>query len=110
MAARNWRSGLDEFRRSFSKSEFVHALQRLVPEVGDQDLVPGASGVRAQALQRDGTMVDDFHFVTSGRMLHVFNVPSPAATASLAIGRTIVAAAQRQFGADWETGCPPTRI
>ena len=104
MAAKNWRSGLDEFRRSFSKSEFVHALQRLVPEVREQDLVPGASGVRAQALQRDGTLVDDFQFVPSGRMLHVFNVPSPAATASLAIGRTIVDAAQRQFGADWEAG------
>jgi (S)-2-hydroxyglutarate dehydrogenase len=90
MAGKNWRSGMDEFQRSFSKRAFVRALQRLIPEVQDQDLVPGGSGVRAQALTRQGTLVDDFHFVPSGRMLHVLNVPSPAATASLLIGRTIV--------------------
>jgi L-2-hydroxyglutarate oxidase len=90
MAAKNWRSALDEFHRSFSKPAFVRALQRLVPEVGEADLVPGGSGVRAQALTREGTLVDDFQFVPSGRMLHVLNVPSPAATASLVIGRTIV--------------------
>ncbi|MFZ0900213.1 MAG: L-2-hydroxyglutarate oxidase, partial [Candidatus Sulfotelmatobacter sp.] len=90
MAAKNWRSGLDEFHRSFSKPAFVRALQRLVPEVRDEDLVPGGSGVRAQALTREGALVDDFQFVPSGRMLHVLNVPSPAATASLLIGRTIV--------------------
>ncbi|MGA8375950.1 MAG: L-2-hydroxyglutarate oxidase, partial [Candidatus Sulfotelmatobacter sp.] len=93
MAAKNWRSGLDEFHRSFSKPAFVRALQRLVPEVGDEDLVPGGSGVRAQALTREGALVDDFQFVPSGRMLHVLNVPSPAATASLLIGRTIVSTA-----------------
>jgi L-2-hydroxyglutarate oxidase LhgO len=90
MAAKHWRSGLDEFHRSFSKSEFVRALQRLLPEVRDEDLAPGGSGVRAQALRRDGTLVDDFQFVPSGKMLHVLNVPSPAATASLLIGRAIV--------------------
>jgi (S)-2-hydroxyglutarate dehydrogenase len=90
MAAQHWRSGLDEFRRSFSKSAFVRALQRLIPEVNEKDLVPGSSGVRAQALKRDGTLVDDFYFVPSRRMLHVLNVPSPAATASLPIARTIV--------------------
>jgi (S)-2-hydroxyglutarate dehydrogenase len=93
MAAKHWRSGLDEFRRSFSKPEFVRALQRLVPEVREEDLVPGGSGVRAQALRRDGMLVDDFKFVPSGKMLHVLNVPSPAATASLMIGRFIVSAA-----------------
>jgi len=98
MAARNWRSGLDEFRRSFSKSEFVRALQRLVPEIREEDLVPGSSGVRAQALRRDGTLVDDFQFVPSGRMLHVLNVPSPAATASLLIGRTVGDLSARTFG------------
>ena len=98
MAAKNWRSGLDEFHRSFSKPAFVRALQRLVPEVGDEDLVPGGSGVRAQALTRDGALVDDFQFVPSGRMLHVLNVPSPAATASLLIGRTIVSTAADGLG------------
>src|ERR1700688_2194014 len=90
MAAKHWSSGLNEFRRSFSKSAFVQALQKLVPEVDENDLVPGNSGVRAQALKRDGTLVDDFQFVQSKKMLHVLNVPSPAATASLLIARAIV--------------------
>lgn len=94
MAAKNWRSGLDEFRRSFSKRAFVKALQRLVPEVHEEDLVPGGSGVRAQALKPDGTLVDDFQFLPSRKMLHVLNVPSPAATASLVIGKAIVDTAQ----------------
>jgi (S)-2-hydroxyglutarate dehydrogenase len=98
MAAKNWRSGLDEFHRSFSKPAFVRALQRLVPEVREADLVPGGSGVRAQALTREGALVDDFQFVPSGRMLHVLNVPSPAATASLVIGRTIVDTAADGLG------------
>jgi L-2-hydroxyglutarate oxidase len=94
MAAKHWRSGLDELHRSFSKPAFVRALQRLLPDLRAEDLIPGGSGVRAQALQRDGTLVDDFQFVPSGRMLHVLNVPSPAATASLVIGRTIVSTAK----------------
>jgi L-2-hydroxyglutarate oxidase LhgO len=98
MAAKHWRSGLDEFHRSFSKAAFVRALQRLVPGVCAQDLVPGGSGVRAQALRRDGTLVDDFQFVPSGRMLHVLNVPSPAATASIPIGRCIGNLAAQTFG------------
>ncbi|MGA8869390.1 MAG: L-2-hydroxyglutarate oxidase [Candidatus Sulfotelmatobacter sp.] len=98
MAARHWRSGLDEFHRSFSKRAFVRALQRLLPEVREQDLVPGGSGVRAQALKRDGTLVDDFQFVPSKRMLHVLNVPSPAATASLEISRAIGNLAAQSFG------------
>ncbi len=98
MAAKHWWSGLDEFRRSLSKSAFVHALQRLVPDLREQDLVPGGSGVRAQALQRDGTLADDFQFAPSGRLLHVLNVPSPAATASLPIGRSIADLAARNFG------------
>jgi L-2-hydroxyglutarate oxidase LhgO len=98
MAAKHWRSGLDEFRRSFSKPGFVRALQRLVPEVREDDFVPGGSGVRAQALQRDGSLVDDFQFVPSDKMLHVLNVPSPAATASLPIGRFIGNLAAENFG------------
>jgi len=73
-------------------------LQRLVPEVGETDLVPGGSGVRAQALKPDGALVDDFQFVPSGKVLHVLNVPSPAATASLAIGKTIVDTAAANLG------------
>jgi len=98
MSAKYWRSGLDEVHRSFSKAAFVRALQRLVPAVREEDLVPGGSGVRAQALKRDGTLVDDFQFVQSGNVLHVLNVPSPAATASLLIGRAIVEMANKNIG------------
>jgi (S)-2-hydroxyglutarate dehydrogenase len=98
MARRHWRSALNEFRRSLSKSDFVRALQRLLPEVREEDLVPGGSGVRAQALKRDGSLVDDFLFVPSGRILHVLNVPSPAATASLTIARAIVDTAATSLG------------
>src|ERR1700730_7691699 len=90
MASRHGRMGCEEFYRSFSKAAFVRDLQRLVPEVRDEDVVPGGAGVRAQALKRDGTLLDDFQLVPSDRMLHVLNVPSPAATASLVIGRAIV--------------------
>jgi L-2-hydroxyglutarate oxidase LhgO len=103
MAAQHWRSGFDEFHRSLSKAAFVRALQRLLPEVREEDLVPGASGVRAQALKRDGVLVDDFRFVQSGKILHVLNVPSPAATASLTIGRTIVDTAC--VTCDWVKRC-----
>ncbi|MGB7864506.1 MAG: L-2-hydroxyglutarate oxidase, partial [Candidatus Sulfotelmatobacter sp.] len=98
MGAKNWRSGLDEFHRSFSKPAFVRALQRLVPQVHNADLVPGGSGVRAQAVTREGALLDDFKFVPSGKMLHVLNVPSPAATASLVIGRAIVDMAADRLG------------
>ncbi len=98
MARQHWRNGLDEWHRSLSKPAFVRALQRLLPEVGENDLVPGGSGVRAQALKPDGALVDDFQFVPSGKVLHVLNVPSPAATASLAIGKAIVDTAAASFG------------
>jgi len=98
MARQHWRNGLGEWHRSLSKPAFVRALQRLLPEVGENDLVPGGSGVRAQALKPDGALVDDFQFVPSGKVLHVLNVPSPAATASLAIGKAIVDTAAASFG------------
>jgi (S)-2-hydroxyglutarate dehydrogenase len=98
MAAKHWRSGIDEFRLSYSKKVFVGALRRLLPELREQDLVPGHSGVRAQAVRRDGTLVDDFQFVPSPRTLHVLNVPSPAATASLMIGREVVRFAEDSLG------------
>jgi len=93
MARRHWRNGLEEWHRSLSKPAFVRALQALLPEITADDLVPGGSGVRAQAVKPDGTLVDDFHFSLSGKRLHVLNVPSPAATASIAIGKAIVDAA-----------------
>jgi L-2-hydroxyglutarate oxidase len=90
MARREWRSGLAEFRRSLRKREFVRSCQQLVPEVRMEDMTPGGSGVRAQAVGADGALVDDFRFVERERFLHVLNVPSPAATASLPIGREIL--------------------
>jgi L-2-hydroxyglutarate oxidase len=98
MAQKYWRKGVQEFYRSFSKRAFVKDLQKLVPEIREEDLVPGGTGVRAQALRPDGSMVDDFQFSGSGNQLHVYNVPSPAATASLPIGRTIAQMAQERFG------------
>lgn len=97
MARRQWRYGLSEYRRSLMKSAFVRSLQELVPEVRSEDLVPGGSGVRAQALAPDGNLVDDFRFVPKDRFLHVLNVPSPAATASLPIGREILKIIPMQF-------------
>ncbi|MGH9646597.1 MAG: L-2-hydroxyglutarate oxidase [Bryobacteraceae bacterium] len=90
MGLRHWKNGVGEMRRSWSKRLFVRSCQRLVAEVRMEDMTPGGSGVRAQAVAADGTLVDDFRFVARERFLHVLNVPSPAATASLPIGREIV--------------------
>ena len=79
-----------EIRRSFSKAEFTRSLQKLVPEIRAADLETGGSGVRAQAMMPDGKLVEDFHFQEAPGILHVINAPSPAATASLAIGSKIV--------------------
>jgi L-2-hydroxyglutarate oxidase len=98
MARQHWRNGLGEWHRSLSKPAFVRALQRLLPEITANDLVPGGSGVRAQALKPDGALVDDFQFIPSNKVLHVLNVPSPAATASLMIGKAIVDLAAENFG------------
>ena len=84
-----WRTGLGEFYRSFSKAAFVKALQKLIPEIDVNDIDEGGSGVRAQACERDGGLVDDFLFVEEKRVIHVCNAPSPAATSSLAIGEEI---------------------
>ena len=78
-----------ELRRSFSKNLFCRSLQRLVPEIQIEDLMPGGSGVRAQAMSPEGKLLDDFEFVEGEREIHVVNAPSPAATASLAIGEEI---------------------
>jgi L-2-hydroxyglutarate oxidase LhgO len=90
--------GKDEAQRSVSKASFMKGLQRLVPEVKAEDLVPGGSGVRAQAIHRSGALVDDFQFSQTRRMLHLYNVPSPAATASIAIGKTVVEMAAGAWG------------
>jgi L-2-hydroxyglutarate oxidase LhgO len=90
MAAAMWRSAAGEYYRSWNKRAFTGALQKLLPELSIRDIKPGGSGVRAQALDRHGRLVDDFRFVNTEGMLHVCNVPSPAATASLVIGREIM--------------------
>ncbi len=97
LAGKYWRYGAGEVYRSLSKQAFVRALQRLVPEVQSKDLIRDGSGVRAQALRRDGSLVDDFLFVRAANILNVCNVPSPAATASLAIGREIIKMAEKEF-------------
>jgi L-2-hydroxyglutarate oxidase len=89
LAARFWKTAAYEVRRSLSKPVFVRDLQRLVPEIREEDLHRAGAGVRAQALDRAGALVDDFRIVTSERAVHILNAPSPAATASLAIGRKI---------------------
>jgi L-2-hydroxyglutarate oxidase LhgO len=95
MASQYWKSGFGEFYRSWSKQAFTRALQKLLPSLTEQDILPGGAGVRAQALDCSGKLLDDFYFVYQERILHVCNVPSPAATASLAIGREIVATLYR---------------
>ena len=90
LAKRYWKEGTQEIWRSYSKAAFVRSLQRLIPEVQSQDFVKGPTGVRAQAVSKEGVVVDDFIFEKQGRILHVLNAPSPAATASLNIGRVIV--------------------
>ena len=97
MARAHWRAGLAELGRSYSKRLFVRALRRLVPEVGAADLVPAGSGVRAQAVDATGRLLDDFHIVESDAAIHVLNAPSPAATASLAIGREVAVRALRRL-------------
>ena len=89
IALKYWRTGLGEYHRSFSKSAFVSALQKLVPEITANDLQPTGAGVRAQACSRAGSLLDDFEIRQIGRVVHVCNAPSPAATASLAIGDAI---------------------
>ena len=89
MAGRYWRTGFGEMWRSLSSAAFTRALQELVPAVQRNDLVPAGAGVRAQALDPDGTLADDFRITRGPRAMHVISAPSPAATACLAIGRRI---------------------
>jgi (S)-2-hydroxyglutarate dehydrogenase len=97
MARRFWRSGLEEMHRSFSRRLFWKSLRRLVPDLGYHDIEPAGAGVRAQAVTPEGKLVDDFHIVPAERMIHVLNAPSPAATASISIGRTIAELSRETF-------------
>ena len=98
MARRYWRMGTYEMYRSLSKAAFLRALQRLVPDLRPGDLATGGAGVRAQAVSLDGSLVDDFRIVAEADAIHVLNAPSPAATASLAIGRHVAGLAAETFG------------
>jgi L-2-hydroxyglutarate oxidase LhgO len=88
----------DELCRSFSRRLFCRSLQRLVPEIREEDLAAGGAGVRAQAIEPSGALVQDFRFVARPNALHVLNAPSPAATASLAIGEAIADEVERAAG------------
>ena len=93
----HWKMGLGEMARSLSKRAFVGSLRGLIPELQMGDVVAAGSGIRAQALQPNGAMVDDFCIEQSERMIHVLNAPSPAATASISIGKTIAEMAEQRF-------------
>jgi L-2-hydroxyglutarate oxidase LhgO len=95
---KHWRFGLDEYKRAFSKRLFLNRLRKLIPSLEMDDLVPGRAGVRAMALDPDGEMIDDFRIEHHGNALHVLNAPSPAATASLAIGTAICEMATEKLG------------
>ena len=98
MGWKHWRTEVYELYRSMSRRAFLRALQRLVPDLEDRDLEPGGSGVRAQTITPDGKLVDDFQIIEAPNAIHVLNAPSPAATASIAIGRHIAALAANSFG------------
>jgi L-2-hydroxyglutarate oxidase len=98
LAARHWRFGVREMRRSLSARAFVAAVRELMPELSGDDFRPGDAGVRAQALDRDGRLVDDFRFAEDRWQVHVLNAPSPAATAALAIGREVAERALARLG------------
>ncbi|MFC0272746.1 L-2-hydroxyglutarate oxidase [Metabacillus herbersteinensis] len=90
LAGQYMKEGTDEIIRSFSKKRFIQSAQKLMPDITEDDIIPGPAGVRAQALKNDGTLVDDFFIMAGQRSIHVLNAPSPAATASLEIGKEIV--------------------
>ncbi|MBM3941990.1 MAG: L-2-hydroxyglutarate oxidase [SAR202 cluster bacterium] len=98
MSRKHWKTGLGEMHRSYSKGVFVHDLQKLVPEIREKDLGTGGAGVRAQAVARNGALLDDFSIIEGRDAIHVLNAPSPGATSSLAIGDHIVSLAAKNFG------------
>ncbi|MDL5051300.1 hypothetical protein QQ054_35445 [Oscillatoria amoena NRMC-F 0135] len=92
-----WKTGMGEMYRSFSKAAFTKALQRLIPELQEDDLVPAEAGVRAQACDRTGGLIDDFKIVEDALTINILNAPSPAATSSLSIGKTVAEMAVRKL-------------
>jgi len=110
MGRKYWRMGAAEQYRSWVKSAFAKALQKMIPELQEEDLAPGGSGVRAQAVDLQGNLLDDFHFVHSPGMIHVCNVPSPAATASLEIGREVVDMLAERFDLRTLRGQQPVTV
>ena len=98
MALKYWKIGMGEIYRSYNRRVFLHDLQRLIPEIQNSDLDSGGSGVRAQAVARDGSLLDDFSIIQGRNAIHVLNAPSPGATSSLAIGEHIAGLALENFG------------
>jgi (S)-2-hydroxyglutarate dehydrogenase len=97
MTSKHWKTGVAEMHRSYSKGVFVRDLQKLIPEIRAEDLAPGGAGVRAQAVARDGSLLDDFSILQGKKAIHVLNAPSPGATSSLAIGEHLVNLAVEAF-------------
>ncbi len=97
VAMKYWKTGFGEMYRSFSKAAFTKALQKLIPEIQENDLVEGGAGVRAQACDRNGGLLDDFSIIETEKAINVCNAPSPAATSSLSIGNTVSDLALKRF-------------
>ncbi len=101
VALKYWQTGLGEYYRSFSKAAFTKALQKLVPEIREEDLKTGGAGVRAQACDRTGGLIEDFLILEDKHIINVCNAPSPAATSSLSIGRTVAEMALNRFASNY---------
>jgi (S)-2-hydroxyglutarate dehydrogenase len=97
VAAKYWETGLGEMYRSFSKAAFTKALQELIPDIQESDLIEGGAGVRAQACDRTGGLLDDFSIIEDEKVINILNAPSPAATSSLSIGQSVSEMALRRF-------------
>jgi L-2-hydroxyglutarate oxidase len=97
VASKYWKTGLGEYHRSYFKPAFVKALQQLVPAIQEDDLEPAGAGVRAQACDKDGGLIDDFYIQDSESFIHVLNAPSPAATSSLSIGLEVAERAMKKL-------------
>jgi L-2-hydroxyglutarate oxidase len=97
VAAKYWETGLGEMYRSFSKAAFTKALQELIPDIQESDLIEGGAGVRAQACDRTGGLLDDFSIIEDEKVINILNAPSPAATSSLSIGKTVAEMALKRF-------------
>jgi L-2-hydroxyglutarate oxidase len=97
IASKYWKTGLGEYYRSFSKAAFTKALQELIPDIQEADLVEGGTGVRAQACDKEGGLLDDFYITENHTTINVLNAPSPAATSSLSIGEAVAALALKRF-------------